>query len=226
MITISNSLKINDFKTTNYNKILMGGGFVFDGKTLEFKKDGRVFYNGTQIYYGCDEKVACVTCDTCQTCAGTCYDCTSCTMCVDCHSCTTCDNCVNCNEHCNACTGCHGCTDDNNCIVNCYGWCTCCNECTQCTGFFGFFGGSCLLCYNSNYGCPCQDCNDSCYQFQTDPPRTTGGTGCNGGAGYSSVTHHPGCEVCDTCLRCNACNGVCTSCFGCYVCDDRCYSND
>ena len=221
MITISNSLKINDFKTTNYNKILMGGGFVFDDKTLEFKKDGRIFYNGVQIYYGCDEKVACVTCDSCTACNGVCNNCTSCTMCVTCNGCTSCNACVNCNDHCNACTRCHGCTDDNNCSVNCYTGCTCCNSCTWCAS--GLFS-ACSLCFNRNYGSPCNDCNDSCYKFQTRP-EIPGGTSCNGEAMYTTggVT---GCTRCDTCQSCNACDGVCTSCFGCYVCNDRCYSND
>ena len=229
MITVSNSLNFNNNKTTDYNKIILEKNIYFGSgdnqKQLEFKKDGRIFYNGTQIYYNCKENcVSCDTCyDTCQTCAGTCYNCTACTMCVDCHGCTTCDGCVNCNEHCNACTGCHGCTDDNNCYVNCYGWCTCCNSCTWCAS--GLFSG-CSLCFNRYYGCPCNDCNDTCYQFQTEPPKVIGSTSCNGAAEYSGTTTTRGCDTCDTCRKCNACNGVCTSCFGCYVCNDRCYSND
>ena len=224
MITVSNSLNFNNNKTTDYNKIILEKNIYFGSgdnqKQLEFKKDGRIFYNGTQIYYGCDEKVACVTCDSCTTCNGTCHDCTSCTMCVDCHGCTTCDGCHNCNEHCNACTGCNGCTDDNNCFVNCYNWCTCCNSCTRCTS--GLFS-ACSLCFMSTYGRPCSDCNNSCYQFQTTPA-IPGGTSCDGEAMYTYGSK--GCTMCDSCDNCNACNGVCTSCFGCYVCDDRCYSND
>ena len=98
------------------------------------------FYNGTQIYYGCDEKVACVTCDSCTTCHDKCNTCVEClNHCTTCNGCTTCDGCVNCNEHCNACTGsCTGC--DGGDYIRCE-TCRTCNGCIDCHAKCYFWDG-------------------------------------------------------------------------------------
>ena len=179
MITVSNSLNFNNNKTTDYNKIILEKNIYFGSgdnqKQLEFKKDGRVFYNGTQIYYGCDEKVACVTCDSCTACNDKCNTCVEClNHCTTCNGCTSCFNCANCNEHCNTCTAsCVGCTScDGGCqkcvgtgcltCVGCFDF-SCENEtashCSTCTGCDGGYG-RCETCRTCN---GCIDCHAKCY---------------------------------------------------------------
>lgn len=152
MITISNKLSFDNNESLSFNNIKVGGVLSFDDKQLEFKKDGRVFYNGEQIYYECN-CVSCNNCNSCTTCNGKCNNCTKCTMCVDCYGCTSCvGGCQKCTGYCNACTSysCHQCNGRcNGCTSrevhdSCHGQCTSCawsigcdpekSCCAGCTG--------------------------------------------------------------------------------------------
>ena len=192
MITISNKLSFDNNESLSFNNIKVGGVLSFDDKQLEFKKDGRVFYNGEQIYYKCQgDDVSCNNCNdsTCYNCAGKCNNCDACNrQCNSCTACNTCWNCVKCNERCNACTVCRGCY--NTCVdcVNCQ---KICNDCRYCVGCNGCQGYSCSErtgcgvgsvpstcdiwchdcnacnggCYNSKVNAGCQDCISSCFFF-------------------------------------------------------------
>ena len=80
MITFSNKLQFDDFKSKEYNQITIGlkylcsssvnHGITFFNEdnnfdNIELKDDGRVFYNDKRIYYNCNDCVACTTCETC-----------------------------------------------------------------------------------------------------------------------------------------------------------------
>ena len=141
-----------------------GGVLSFDDKQLEFKKDGRIFYNGEQIYYECQNKVNCHTCHgSCNNCAGSCNNCDACNkQCNSCTACNTCWNCVKCNERCNACTICVGCT-------------ALCHGCTGCQTRCNYCNANCYVC-------------DGCYIFSCNQ-----GTGCAVGSVECDSQHTPGC---------------------------------
>ena len=187
MITASNNLKFNNDSTTDYNKITFKDKIYFGSgdnqKQLEFKKDGRVFYNGIQIYYTCKENcVDCNNCNdsTCYNCAGKCNNCDACNrQCNSCTACNTCWNCVKCNERCNACTVCNSCNENicthpcqscigsgcNGCNSNCHSGFSCDNNTasgpTECDYIPACY--SCRTCNN------CQGCNTYCYFFDGAP---------------------------------------------------------
>ena len=204
MITISNKLSFDNNESLSFNNIKVGGVLSFDDKQLEFKKDGRIFYNGTQIYYSCKENcVSCHACNSCTTCDGKCNNCTACNgHCQNCAgTCTSCWGCRNCNEHCNKCTWCNGCDS----------WAGCGN-CARCDS-------SCNDCTDSYEIIDCGGCRGSC----TAQNVNTHGSCEQNDAGTKRKIHcncYATCVSCDGCRQCTSCNGGCRQCVG------RCYSGD
>ena len=112
MITISKLLNFDNFKSLEYDKILIDGNTIFFKKgeaqdTLKFdSSDNRIYFNNKKIYYNCNNCVSCTTCVNCQD-----ANCNN-----SCNSCQTCNNCYNtCTSKCQTCTSCVGCTSCDGC---------------------------------------------------------------------------------------------------------------
>ena len=166
MITLSNNLKFNNFSTTDYNKIVIEPNTVWfgDNKVIELKQDNRIYYNGHQIYYNCNNCVACTTCNS------SCFSCDNCTAsCVNCDNCTSnCYRCDSCYSYCTSCTGCYSCYDwvdpCNPQVQKTCGYCNSCDSCNDCySGCYYEF--SCPKGFNS---CNCVSCINDCYKAHSD----------------------------------------------------------
>lgn len=198
MITLSKDLAFNNFKTMEYNSIIVGSDvikFSNDKKlqvmeqTVNNKKAKKIFYNDDRIYYDCNNCVKCTNCNS------ECVTCDSChNKCVTCDSChTDCYSCNSCHSYCTSCTGCHSCYDNvEPCPQQILRICSYCNRCDSC---YGGCNNGCVMPFG---GCSdklrgCARCDNMCQGKHSD---------CK----YDYYTACIGCQTyCDSCV--NICYG-------------------